>query len=277
MNINAFDLEAYLERLKYSGPVKPTDDRLEALHRAQYFTIPFENFDILLGRGISLEPAVLFDKMVSRARGGYCFELNGLFLMALHAFGFDARALLARVQVSGTPTGRGHQVALITIKGRQWIADVGFGSPNLRAPIPLELDHPKTQDGQTFRLKDAANLGSMLQILIDDQWQDLYSFDLGHVFPDDIAYGNYYTSTNPGSFFTNTRVAALPLDNGAITLFNNTLKIMTANKEQVQELPEGQAYLDALKNHFGIELDAPYQALRPLPGSDQEAEPVFGF
>ncbi|NIP33094.1 arylamine N-acetyltransferase, partial [Candidatus Saccharibacteria bacterium] len=69
----------------------------------------------------------------------------------------------------------------------------------------------------------------------------------------------YYTSTNPGSFFTNTRVAALPVDNGVITLFNNTLKIMTANKAQVQELPEGQAYLDALKTHFGIELDAPYE------------------
>ncbi|MGD9078726.1 MAG: arylamine N-acetyltransferase [Desulfobacterales bacterium] len=277
MNIKAFDLDAYLERLNYSGTVKPTEDRLEALHRAQYFTIPFENFDILLGRGISLEPAVLFDKMVNRARGGYCFELNGLFLMALQAFGFDARALLARVQVSGTPTGRGHQVALVTLQGRQWIADVGFGSPNLRAPIPLELDHPKTQDGQTFRLSNAGHLGNMLQILMDDQWQDLYSFDLGHVFPEDIAYGNYYTSTNPGSFFTATRVAALPVDNGAITLFNNTLKIMTTNKAQMQELPEGQAFLDALKTHFGIELDAPYEALRPLPEPEQEAEPVFGF
>jgi N-hydroxyarylamine O-acetyltransferase len=277
MNIKAFELDVYLERLNYSGTVQPTEDRLEALHRAQYFTIPFENFDILLGRGISLEPAVLFDKMVNRARGGYCFELNGLFLMALRSFGFDARALLARVQVSGTPTGRGHQVALVTLKGRQWIADVGFGSPNLRAPIPLELDHPKTQDGQTFRLTDAGHLGTMLQILIDDQWQDLYSFEMGYVLPDDIAYGNYYTSTNPGSFFTVTRVAALPVDNGVITLYNNTLKIMTANKDQVQELPEGQAYLDALKTHFGIELDARYEALRLLPEPDQEAEPVFGF
>lgn len=277
MEIKAFELDVYLERLNYSGAVQPTKDRLEALHRAQYFTIPFENFDILLGRGISLEPAVLFDKMVNRARGGYCFELNGLFLMALQSFGFDARALLARVHVSGTPSGRGHQVALVTLQGRQWITDVGFGSPNLRAPIPLELNHPTTHDGQAFRLMDAGHLGIILQTLIDDQWQDLYSFDLGHVFPDDIAYGNYYTSTNPGSFFTFTRVAALPIDNGSITLLNNTLKRMTANKEHVQELPEGQAYLDALKAHFGIELDAPYDDLRSLPGPGQKEESVFGF
>ena len=72
-------------------------------------------------------------------------------------------------------------------------------------------------------------------------------------------------------------MAALPVDDGTIALFNNTLKIMTANKEQVQELPEGHAYLDALKTHFGIELDAPYEALCSLPGSDQKDEPVFGF
>ncbi len=83
MDNKAFELDTYLDRLRYSGVVQPTEDQLETLHRAQVYTIPFENFDILLGRGISLEPAALFDKMVRRKRGGYCFELNGLFLMAL--------------------------------------------------------------------------------------------------------------------------------------------------------------------------------------------------
>ena len=277
MDNKAFELDAYLERLNYSGVVRPTEDQLEALHRAQYFTIPLENFDILLGRGVSLEPAALFDKMVNRARGGYCFELNGLFLMALKAVGFDARALLARVHLTGTPSGRGHQIALVTVQGRQWIADVGFGNPNLRAPIPLELDHPTTHDGQTFRLVDAEPFGIMLQTLKDDQWQDIYSFDLGHVCPADIAYGNHFTSTHPSSFFTFARVAALPVQNGVITLFNNTLKRLTVDKEQVQELPAGQLYIDALKDHFGIELDAPYEALCPLPGPDQKDEPAIGF
>ena len=277
MDIKGFELDDYLERLNFSGVVQPTEDRLEALHRAQYYTIPFENFDILLGRGISIEPDALFDKLVHRARGGYCFELNGLFLMALKTFGFDVRALLARVHLSGTPSGRGHQIALVSLQGRQWITDVGFGSLNLRAPIPLELDHPTTHDGQTFRFMDAGHFGIMLQTLIADQWQDLYSFDLGHVCTADIAYGNHFTSTHPSSFFTFARVAALPAHNGAITLFNNTLKRLTADKEQVQELPEGQLYIDALKDHFGIELDAPYEALCKLPRTDQEEEQAFGF
>ncbi|HXG18613.1 MAG TPA: arylamine N-acetyltransferase [Methylomirabilota bacterium] len=265
MDNNVFTLDAYLKRLHYAGNVQPTEDCLEALHRAQAYTIPFENFDILLGRGISLEPAAIFDKLVRRKRGGYCFELNGLFLMALQAIGFDARALLARVHLTGTPTGRGHQLILVALQGREWIADVGFGGPGLRAPIPFELNHPTTHDGQTFRLVEMPPFGIMLQTLLEGQWQNLYSFDFGHVVPADIAYGNHFTSTHPSSFFTFARVAALPHPNGRVSLFNRTLRSIIAGKEKVQELEEGQPYLDALKTHFGIELNAPYEALRPLP------------
>jgi N-hydroxyarylamine O-acetyltransferase len=105
----------------------------------------------------------------------------------------------------------------------------------------------------------------MLQTLTDAHWQNLYSFDLGQVFPADIAYGNHFTSTHPSSFFTFARVAALPRPNGRVSLFNRTLRRVTSDGEHVQELDEGRVYLDALKTHFGIELDAPYEALRPLP------------
>lgn len=269
MSRRAFDLDAYLQRLNYSGIIQPTQDGLEALHRAQICTIPFENFDILLGRGISLEPTALCNKLVHRARGGYCFELNGLFLMALQALGFDARALLARIHPSGTPTGRGHQVTLVTLHGRQWIADVGYGGPHLRAPIPFEINHPVTHEDETFRLVEAPPFGIMVQTLEEDRWQDLYSVDLGHVCAADIAYGNHFTSTHPSSFFTFARLAALPTPNGRISLLDRTLRTVTAGTKQVQELAEGQAYLDALKAHFGIELDAPYEALCPYPGKIQ--------
>ena len=89
-----------------------------------------------------------------------------------------------------------------------------------------------------------------------------------YTIPFDIDCGNYFASTHPSSLFVFARVAALPVGNGVITLFNNTLKEMVAGKEIVQELPEGQAYLDALKSHFGIELDTPYEQLRSLPESD---------
>lgn len=276
METDVFDPEAYLERVNLSGSVRPTEDRLADLQRAQLYTIPFENFDILLDRGILLDPAVLCSKLVNRKRGGYCFELNGLFLMALQAFGFDARALLARVHLNGAPSGRGHQIALVTIRGRQWIADVGFGNPNLRVPVPLELDRPFPQDGRQVRLTGAGHFGIMLQARIDEQWQNLYSFEMGHVFSPDILYGNHYASTHPNSLFTSARIAALAIPEGAITLLNTTLKRTVAGKEQVQELDDGPAYLDALRTYFGIELDAAYADLRPLPDTGQDTSQVFG-
>jgi N-hydroxyarylamine O-acetyltransferase len=275
INKQQFDRDAYLQRLDYDGRTVPTVETLKALHHAQLYTIPFENFDIQLGREINLNPEAIFEKLVHKRRGGHCFELNGIFLMALKFMGFDVRALLGRVHISGTPSGRGHQIELITIGGRQWIADVGFGGDTPRAPIPLELNQPTIRDGQKVRLVDADPFGIMLQTFKDDQWIDLYSFDLGHVCPADIDYGNHYNSTHPSTLFTIARVAALPVNNGVITLFNNTLKISIAEKEEVQELSEGQAYIDALKIHFGIELDMPYEKLHPLPETRSENEPTI--
>lgn len=267
MTDTAFSADAYLERVGLPAAPPSTADGLEAVHRAQAYSIPFENFDILLGRGISLEPADVFAKLVGRKRGGYCFELNGLLRMALTAFGFTLRPLLARVHVSGTPTSRSHLLLLVTLDGREWLADVGFGGPGLRAPIPFELNAVNTQDGQTFRLVERQPFGVMLQTRVEADWQDLYSFDLGHVVPADIACGNHFTATHPSSFFTFTRVAALPTPEGRIALADTSLKIVTRGVGRTLALTDDERYLDALEQHFGIVLDAPYSALRPLTGS----------
>lgn len=259
-----FDLNAYLHRIHYKGLLDVSIDSLTRLFYSHFYNIPFENFDILLRRGINLDPQVVFDKLVHKKRGGYCFELNGLFLQALQAAGFNARALLARVHLTGTPSGRGHQLELVHIDGKDWLADVGFGMNSPRGPIPVELDRPLTRDGRTVRLTDANHFGIMLQTYEDGKWKDLYSFDLGHVFPADIEYGNHYTSTHPDTFFTYSRVAVLPFPGGGITLLDRTLKTITGRTEEIQTLPDTPAYLTALKKHFGIELDASYKDLKPV-------------
>ena len=260
-----FSADAYLDRIGLAAPPRVTADGLESVHRAQAYTVPFENFDILLGRGISLDPAEVFAKLVTRRRGGYCFELNGLLETALTAFGFTARPLLARVHLSGTPTSRTHLLLLVTLDGREWLADVGFGGPGLRAPIPLELNTALEQDGQAFRLVERPPFGIMLQTAAGADWQDLYSFDFGHVVPADIAAGNHFTATHPSSFFTFTRVAALPKPDGRLSLADAALKIAAGDAEQKLVIPDDERYLAALEQHFGIALDAPYSALPPLP------------
>ena len=261
-----FDSYAYLKRLRLEGSVAPNESGLETLHRAQAHEIPFENFDILLGRGIHLHPNTLFEKLVKRNRGGYCFELNGLFLRALHHFGFEARPLLARVHIRGTITGRGHQLNLVTLGKRQWLADVGFGSNGLVAPIPFELNHPFQQDHLTFRILSDELYGYMLQIDEGGKWTNLYSFELSHVTDADIAMGNHFTSTHPESTFTRHRVVTMPTALGRKSIFDHTYTVKGPQGESHTNLSSGPSYLEALKDHFGIELDAEEDKISPLFG-----------
>src|SRR5205085_4786733 len=124
MPLGSDQLAAYLERIGISGTLGPDAATLTALHRAHRFAIAFENLDIPLGRGIALAPALLFDKMVTRRRGGYCFEQNGLFLQVLEAIGFAARPLLARVWLvaEGIPP-RTHTLNLVRLDGADAIVD----------------------------------------------------------------------------------------------------------------------------------------------------------
>lgn len=260
----AFPLDDYLARIGYSGPLRATPETLEGVQRAQLATVPFENFDVLLGRPVSLEPAALIAKILHGRRGGYCFELNGLLLEALRAIGFDARPLLARVHLSGTPSGRSHELLLVTIAQRPWIADAGFGGPALRAPMPLALGEIHEQDGQAYRLVDAGELGAMLQMRVEDGWRDLYSFDLGRVWPADIELGHHFTSTHPSSFFTFSRVAALHTSRGRVSLLDRTLRTLEDGRETVTRLEDGAPYLAALERHFGIVLEAACGELPPI-------------
>lgn len=86
-----FSSYEYLQRINLDTEISPSLECLEKLHIAQHRAIPFENFDIALGRPIDLTPQAVFNKLVRNRRGGYCFELNGLMLQALKHYGFDAR------------------------------------------------------------------------------------------------------------------------------------------------------------------------------------------
>ncbi len=268
--MNQTHLQAYLDKMGVTQSLDVSSDTLLMLHNAQHRRLPFENFDIALGRGISISEQEIIDKLIYQERGGYCFELNALLLKVLQTIGFDARPLLGRVHLSGTPSGRTHQFTLVTMGEDKWIVDVGFGSNTPRAPLPFVLNQAIHTDLQTFRFVEHELVGYMLQVQSYDdveQWIDLYSLDFEHVFDGDIVCGNHYTSTSPNSHFTSSRVAALATDSGIITLLNYSLKYR-ANGEVVEiELEAGQTYLSALKTHFGIDLDADYSSIKPLKES----------
>ncbi len=259
-----FDRQAYLNRIGLDVTVPSTETGLEALHRAQTYKIPFENFDIHLERGISLAPQMLFNKLVNQPRGGYCFELNELFGMALDSFGFDRRPLLARVQRGGRLYPRAHMINLVHLNGRDWITDVGYGANQLRAPMPLELDRIEVFDGQQFRLIDGGDCGTILQTCDASGWQNLYSFDMERVWPIDIEMGNYFASTHPDFLFTWARLATLPTPSGSLSLMDFCLREINNGEETVTTLEPGPDYLNVIEMKFGIVIDALYEEFKPL-------------
>ncbi|MBV8885110.1 MAG: arylamine N-acetyltransferase, partial [Chroococcidiopsidaceae cyanobacterium CP_BM_RX_35] len=151
---NLLELDAYLERIAYHGSLTPCEETLYQLQRAQALSIPFENLDIFLGRPICLDPASLVTKLVKERRGGYCYELNGLFLMVLQHLGFTVTSMAARlVKPNGSFKQRSHQMMLVEIGEKRWLVDVGFGGNCPIEPIPFELDVEFDQILDTFRIK----------------------------------------------------------------------------------------------------------------------------
>lgn len=252
-------LTQYLSRIGLSKQPEMSVGGLKALHISQHRAVPFENFDVIAGKKIATTAEGIFNKVVTNQRGGYCFELNGLMLRVLSAIGFEARALLGRVHLSGAPTGRGHQISLVTLDGQPWLVDVGFGSQTPRQPLPLKLDIELVTDLQVFRFVSHDCYGIMLQVKDHDSWLNLYSFDLEMVCAGDIEYGNHFSSTSPNSVFTSASIASIATEEGTITLLNNLLKIKKGNQITEIKLSDESDYFDQVKTHFGLELDMPYQ------------------
>jgi len=185
----SFDLAAYLARVRLAAPPPATASGLRALQQAQLQAIAFENLDPLTGRLPDLAPDALWRKLVTDRRGGYCFELNGLFGQALAALGFDARPVLARVRM-GAPEGgaRTHLAWIVALDGREWLADCGFGGSGPRVPLPLDLgDHHDGRD--RFRLV-ADGEERVLEKALPEGWFGLYGFDGQRPRPIDIEAAN---------------------------------------------------------------------------------------
>ena len=199
------ELGVYLTRIGIGEAPAADSVGLRALQLAHRRAIPFENLDVLLGRGVSLDPAAIFTKLVTMPRGGYCFEHNALFLTALRTIGFKARPLLGRVWLGAVDVPpRTHTFSLVHLPDGDWIADAGFGGGDA-PPMPLTGNEFVGPDGVTHRLAREAAHGWMLTR--NDVPQ--YSFTEDEVWPGDLAQANHWTATAPASRFIQNLVVSL--------------------------------------------------------------------
>lgn len=219
------DAELYLERIGFGAPVRNDRETLDALVHAHLYSVPFENIDVYdLRLPISLGIPALSDKIVTRRRGGYCFELNSLFMSLLTALGFSCHAVSARVlNDKGYIPPYSHRATVVTIGGRRHYCDVGFGGT--MADCSLEFDAPGFQSTERGQFRFAPEASHMTLILKTSKGETpLLSVADRPVDPVDFVPLNFYTSTSPGSMFVNRRVVHRLTDGGRVSLEDSELR-----------------------------------------------------
>src|SRR5207253_2709812 len=168
------DTQAYLQRINYTGSLEPTARTLRGLQLAHLLAVPFENLGIHSGEPIILEDKALFDKIVVRRRGGFCYELNGLFASLLGALGFDIRMLSAQVANAEGEFGPefDHMALLVTLEER-WLVDVGFGD-SFREPLRLDERGIQAQGEMAYRIVPEGSHLILMQRENNAKWKAQY-------------------------------------------------------------------------------------------------------
>ena len=240
---------AYLERIGHRGGTDPNAETLRAIHRAHMLSVPFENLDIALGRPIELSLPGFYDKIVVRRRGGFCYELNGLFAWLLGELGFPVVLLSARV-FGGEALGPDydHMLLLVRLEER-WIADVGFGDSFLN-PLPMD-DAEQVEDGRSFRIIEEERA-----LILERDGEPQYAFTGA---PRKLAQFEEmcrFQQTSPLSTFTRKTICSLPTADGRITLSNGRLITTVGGRRDERPVASHDEYRDLLRRHFGIELEA---------------------
>jgi N-hydroxyarylamine O-acetyltransferase len=253
-DIDQLDLPAYLRRIGHDGETQPTQATLTALHRAHLAAIPFENLDIVLGRGVAVDLDSVQRKLVQRRRGGYCYEHGLLFAAALERLGYPVDRLLARVGGDGErPRARTHMTLRVRAGDERWLADVGFGS-GLLEPLPFDARGPRTQDAWSYELAETGSHSWALRERAGREWVTRYAFDDERQHPADVVMSNHFTSTFSGSPFVG-KLVAIRKDAESIRALTGRQFAVTRPDGSTHERRLGDDELaDALRDVFGIEL-----------------------
>ena len=257
------DLADYVSRIGYTGTTDPTLETLHGLISAHERRIAFENLTPLMGIPVEdLSAPALFDKMVRHRRGGYCFEQNSLMRYVLTELGFGVGALTGRVVwmnpagLDGPPTALTHMVLVVSIPGidERYLVDVGFGGQTLTSPIRFEPNEIQSTRHEPYRLRTLAD-GFVLETLIHDDWQPLYTFTEEPRPMIDLQMGSWYVSTQPRSIFVVGLSAALVTDDARWNLRGRNLTVHhTGGPSEHVRLDNASEVLDVLINRFGLEV-----------------------
>ena len=269
-------LSEYFARLnlQYGKIFIPSMENLIKLQAQHLINIPFENTYVQSGKNISLDIEKLFTKVVVQHRGGFCFELNGLFNVLLKVLGYNT--ILAGGEVlsnADTMVKNEHALSIVQVDGTSYTVDVSFGSMGPSDPLPLVFDTPLEAGNGVYQFKTLPNCEILLEVkqkLILDlksgeeikspvsvgEWRPLYKFRLSPLKLGDFAQPLFYHTTNPASVFMKEYFMCKHKHKGKVTLKGNILTFYTleGNMTELSEqkiINEDEIGL-TIEEHFGL-------------------------
>jgi N-hydroxyarylamine O-acetyltransferase len=252
---DSIDLDAYFDRIGWGDATTHGYATLAALLQAHMAHIPFENFDVLLGRPPRLDLEGLQAKLVTARRGGYCFEQATLFAAVLEALGFAPRRHSARVvlQAPRTESPRTHMFLTVPLPEATFVVDPGFGLLAPRDPVPLEEEAKVVGESETHWMARDGDLW-VLRVQTPDKTVDAWVSTLEPDHAVDFEMANHYTSTHPSSGFVNRLMLRAITAEGRVAVMNREVTIWRGRDRQSAQLGDRSALRALLSEHFGFDL-----------------------
>jgi N-hydroxyarylamine O-acetyltransferase len=247
-------LAAYLDRIRLPGSVRPDLDTLRRVHLAHQLSVPFENLDVQLKLPLSTAVESSFDKIVTRRRGGWCYEMNGLMGWALREIGFDIRRIGAGVMREQRGAEQmGNHLCLLVRLDQSWLVDVGFGG-SLAEPMPLRAFD---REDRPYRLG--------LREIADGFWRfseaahgdaEPFSFDFQDIPADEDLLDRKcrFLQTDAASPFVQNLVVQRRTTDAHMTLRGRVFTLLHASHKEKRTLNSADELVATLREVFDLEV-----------------------
>ncbi len=248
------NLDQYFQRINYEGDRTPTLEVLTQLQQAHLYTIPFENLDIHYNRKITLDIDRIFTKVMNNNRGGFCYELNGLFYELLKELGFQVKRISASVwsdTKQSWPPDFDHLAVIVIIDGQEYLADVGFGD-SFFAPLKMVLDEEQQDRKGVYRIRQYDANYFLLEFSEKEDWKHCYIFTKVERAFEDFAARCHWQQTSPEAHFVQNKLITKPTEHGRITLTDKRFKITTGKEKETAIISDEKDFEALLWKYFKI-------------------------
>lgn len=257
--INSMDIQKYLQRIGYTGSLKCSERVLADLHTSHVRSIPFENIDVQNNVPIILSLNALFEKVINRQRGGFCYELNYLFYGLLNNLGFEVDMISSRIYNKLGVKGPEYDHMSLVVKLKEnWLVDVGFGNLFIR-PIPI-IDEAKCEDqGGKFKINKIEDKVYLLSVSkIENVFEKKYEFNLAPRRIEDFENQCTFKQYHPESYFVENFICTLPTLTGRKTVFNDIFRIANGAEKVEKRIENKRDLISIITSEFNIDYPKRY-------------------